>query len=377
LNARINSSMKRRICLISESLWPPFNEGMKVFVWHLARYLAARYDFLGVTNQGADQPELKVLRIGFTKTMRSPELARLLKKFSPETLVYLPQASVTTNSFLRAWKLQRLLPAASLILIGLQARRHSLLARWLLPHLRIGTLLVQGHAAAAYFTRLGLTPHLIPSGVDVEKYHPVTPARKQALRRKYAIPPGVFLLSHVGHLRSTRNTDVLIQAGRLPKTHILMIASDHATPDLALKRSLQQAGIDVRDDYYENIEEIYQMSDAYLFPVTDEHGAIGMPLTILEALACDTPVISSRFGDLQQVLPASPAICFFSDFAGLTQARTALARGVKKGLARKLALPYAWDKVFDQVLPKFLVPPVSPAGLKTNPGQEKKRRGGC
>ncbi len=346
--------MKRRVCLISETLWEPFDEGMKTFALYLARYLSARYDFLGLTNQGAGIPKLKVRSIGFSKTMGSRELARVLRTFSPEVLIYLPRASVTCNSFLRAWRLKRLLPSMLVVLIGLQSRRHSAFARWLIRRLRTDRLLVQGQAAMTYFEKLGFSPRRIPSGVDVDKYRPVAPSQKAGLRRKYGVPQNTFLLSHVGHLRASRNTDLLKQAGRLPNTHVLMIASSHGKPDPALKADLQQAGVEVHADYVENLEEIYQMSDAYLFPVLDDQGAIGMPLTVFEALACDTPVISSPFGDLQQELRGSAAVHFIHSFADLEQARSALANGIKPGSARALALPYAWDKLFDEYIQDIL-----------------------
>lgn len=348
--------MPRRVCLISDALWPPFDEGMKVFARQLARYLGARYEFLAVTDRGADDPALKVRSLGFSKTLGSAVLARTLRDFAPEVLVYLPHASVTTSSFLRVWRLRRILPSAKLVLIGLQHREHSAPARWLIRRLHPGPLLVQGGYAADYFARLGMSPRTIPSGVDVDKYRPLTPGQKKMLRAKYDIPESVFLLSHVGHLRRSRNTDLLAQACRLPDTRVLMIASSHADPDPTLRTALRKAGVDVRDEYFGDLEEIYQMSDAYLFPVMNARGAIGMPLSVIEALACDTPVISSPFGELEKRLPPSDAVRYIRGFDDLARSRAALAQGIRPGSARALALPYAWDRVFDEHLREVLSP---------------------
>ncbi|NTV51812.1 MAG: glycosyltransferase family 4 protein [Candidatus Firestonebacteria bacterium] len=342
--------MKPRICLISEALWEPFDEGMKVFSLHLARYFSKNYDFLGITNQGEDRVELKVRTLEFSKMMGSRDLTRTLRAFSPEVLVYLPWASVTTNSFLRAWRLKRMLPGTPLVLIGLQARRHGTLGRWLIRHAPVDQLLVQGQSSAAYFRNLGRSTRQIPSGVDLARYRPVNAREKAELRKKHRIPAKVRLLSHVGHLRASRNTEMLRAAARRPGWQVLMIASSHAQPDLALKASLQQAGIEVRLEFIEKMEEIYQISDAYLFPVMDEQGAIGMPLTVLEALACDTPVISSAFGALPDILAASEVVYFIKDTADLESAMHALEKGVPRGVARALAQPYAWEKIFDTYL---------------------------
>ena len=61
---------------------------------------------------------------------------------------------------------------------------------------------------------------------------------------------------------------------------------------------LQKEGIIVYDHFIESIEEIYQLSDTYVFPVVDENASIGMPLSILEARACGIPVVSTDYGSV-------------------------------------------------------------------------------
>ena len=58
-------------------------------------------------------------------------------------------------------------------------------------------------------------------------------------------------------------------------------------------------------------EELYQLSDAYLFPVLDPSGAIEMPLSVLEAMACGVPVLTTPFGDLQQRFPSGSGVVFW------------------------------------------------------------------
>jgi glycosyltransferase involved in cell wall biosynthesis len=346
--------MKPRICLVSETLWHPFNEGMKIFALHLARYLAARYEFLGLTPVGSDIPELNIRAVAFSKTMGSRELARTLRDFSPHRLIYLPEASLTANSFFRAWRLKRIVPGAPLVLVGLQARRHPPIVRALLRHARPDFLMVSNRGMAAYFEAVKLPARVMPSGVDVEKYAPAAPEQKKRLRQKYGVPEKAFLITHAGHLRASRNLELLEAAGRLPGAYMLMIASSHGVPDQALKARLQAGGVDVRGEYIENMQEIYQMSDAYLFPVADERGAIGMPLSVLEALACDLPVISLPFGDLPKTFPDADAIRFIQGAGELEMVRSALVRDFKPGSARPLALPYAWEKMFDRLWPDIL-----------------------
>ena len=56
------------------------------------------------------------------------------------------------------------------------------------------------------------------------------------------------------------------------------------------------------DIYIENIEEVYQLSDLYIFPVEAKNGSIGMPLSIMEARGCGIPVLTTDFGSLKHYL---------------------------------------------------------------------------
>jgi glycosyltransferase involved in cell wall biosynthesis len=87
----------------------------------------------------------------------------------------------------------------------------------------------------------------------------------------------------------------------------VVIVSSSSTPRDAigpkeLKDKLKQAGITIVDRYIPDIEEIYQLSDCYVFPVKKESSAISLPLSILEARACGLPVLTTDFGSIQAFL---------------------------------------------------------------------------
>ena len=105
----------------------------------------------------------------------------------------------------------------------------------------------------------------------------------------------------MGHLNEKRNLEVLtpIQKSGIQVIVVTSTSSPKSPSfNLDIKQKLQQEGIIVYDHFIERIEEIYQLSDTYVFPVIDENASIGMPLSILEARACGIPVVSTDYGSV-------------------------------------------------------------------------------
>ena len=50
--------------------------------------------------------------------------------------------------------------------------------------------------------------------------------------------------------------------------------------------------------YIPEVEDIYRLSDLYLFLAESDTAAIEVPLSVLEAMACNLPVICTPFGGL-------------------------------------------------------------------------------
>jgi glycosyltransferase involved in cell wall biosynthesis len=157
-----------------------------------------------------------------------------------------------------------------------------------------------------YWDSIHMESELIPLLTDLSIFKPLTKKTiKIALREKYNFSSKDFIISHMGHLNEGRNLKTLIP---LQKSGIqVIIISSSSTPEDAkgsnkLREELLETGIKIIERYIENIQEIYQLSDVYIFPVVDENSSIGMPLSVLEARACGIPVITTNYGSVRKFL---------------------------------------------------------------------------
>jgi glycosyltransferase involved in cell wall biosynthesis len=127
--------------------------------------------------------------------------------------------------------------------------------------------------------------------------------------------PGVPIAVHVGHLRRSRGLERLIETKRLlgDRIEIVVQASPYFEPAVGLSEELTDAGVHLARAFVPSISEIYRSADLYLFPAPpDQDGAIELPLSVLEAIACGTPVISTEFGALPDALEGVPGVQFVS-----------------------------------------------------------------
>ena len=60
------------------------------------------------------------------------------------------------------------------------------------------------------------------------------------------------------------------------------------------RKQLKESGVNILSGYLENIEEVYQMADAYLFPTKSGNYVISVPLSVMEALACGTAAVAYK-----------------------------------------------------------------------------------
>ena len=96
------------------------------------------------------------------------------------------------------------------------------------------------------------------------------------------------------------------------------MGSSTVVPDQGLVNSLSAAGVNVHLGYIPRIDHYYKAADCYIFTTINSNYSIQLPLSVVEALACNLPVISTRYEALPSFFPENkPSLTYVSTFDNL------------------------------------------------------------
>jgi hypothetical protein len=332
------------IAMVSNALDPPPDEGIK----KSAQELAAALERKGATVYRVDGEE----SVGVRKLLLSSRMLRALRSSKVGAVIYLPTQSATVGSLVRS-KVLRSLATTKVALISLQPRElkplPGPLMRWLSPDL----LLTPDPAMLEAARSRGLNAAFLQVGVDHDRFAPVGAERKLALRRKHALPPDSVIALHVGHARWERGLTWLVDLG----TGVVPVVaiSRSLGVDQAVVRWLRHSSVHLIDTYLPDIQELYQLADVYVFPVRSKHSASAAPLSVLEAMACNLPVVSTPFGALPHMVSERAGLFFAEDqprFRSAVATASALSPGQVR--TRQQVLRYDWAAAADTVFASAL-----------------------
>jgi glycosyltransferase involved in cell wall biosynthesis len=287
-----------RIVVFSERLRAPYDEGIKNFTVQLIRALATKHDVLALTSGGLDDAGYDIRNVDANRLLLSARLRNTIRTFQPGVILYVPTACGTVFSFVRARMLQLYGQGAPTVLIILQPRHYTVVGRFLVGRLAPSWVLAQSTRTAGLLGHLGCRTALLPPAVDARRFSPAAAEDKAALRKKYGVSGAAIVAAHVGHLKGKRNLSHLVALQSAVGFHTVVVGSTSTGQDAALLETLQTMGATVINSYVPNIEDIYRLSDAYVFLAEQDTAAIELPLSILEAMACNLPVVCTPFGGL-------------------------------------------------------------------------------
>lgn len=156
--------------------------------------------------------------------------------------------------------------------------------------------------------------HLIPNGVDIERFRPATAAERDALRRELQIRSDAIVVLFVGFFSRDKRPDLVFEAWRAlvrsgaPDSVLVFVGATRA-PYYEIDRSLADdirdraaaAGVADRIRFVEatdEIERFHRAADIFVLPSVRE----GMSNALLEAMASGVPCIAARLEGVTDVV---------------------------------------------------------------------------
>jgi len=290
-----------KVLFAYELLYPPYDEGVKKFAFMVSNELKHTH----VTRVMSYFQKLPTV---FNNLLFIPRLVLQKILFRPGICIYMPQASLTFLSHLKIAALN-LFYKDKLVVIGTQKRELSSWQISLVKHLGAPHTFVMSSTMADDLATLGIKSYILNIGIDLDKYKPAE--NKEKLFTKYKFPLNKEILLHVGHIRETRNIRWLIEAQeKLKNVQVVIIGSTSTPSDNNLYQELTQSGVIVIQDYLPDVNELYQLSDYYCFPVVINTAAMEIPLSVLESMASNIPVMTTRYGRLPELFQEDDYYCY-------------------------------------------------------------------
>jgi glycosyltransferase involved in cell wall biosynthesis len=171
----------------------------------------------------------------------------------------------------------------------------------------------EDYQRALHFPVRGKVERISGVGMSLEKFHPYEkqewciikniPPQATDIREKYGIPKDYRILVSVGELTPGKNNHVVIEAlTELRDLKFAYLICGEGRQKAALQKQAKEAGLEecvVFAGYVENVPEILQQCDCFVFP----SGREGLPVALMEAMAVGLPVVTSDvrgISDLQE-----------------------------------------------------------------------------
>lgn len=317
-----------KICLLGGSS-SQLDEGMNNVAYHLRRELSKRHQVSSLDPRA-------YCSLSFWKQVRS---------LQPDVIHYTSGPSILSLTLI---KLLGLLCQDSQTVVSALHPWFPWHSELLIRTVRPSLVLTQSQTTDILFRQYGCRTIFVPNGVDVSKFKPVSEGYKQRLRSHFGVPMGKYVILHVGAVKQKRGVGILseLQGG---DQQVIIAGSPSTGHDLATLQSLERCGCWVWTDYFDDIERLYGLADCYVFPTQNPLHAIEIPLSVLEAMACNLPVVSSAFGGLPEILDAGEGLVYTHSPEELLQGVQRIRRNKIFIRTRQKVVAMDWTSIAEQL----------------------------
>jgi glycosyltransferase involved in cell wall biosynthesis len=315
-----------KVCLIGDTEGPR-DEGMRNTNLHLVEELK-------------NYTEILMIKPG---EYLSSDGVRKMKAFKPDIIHYLQGPTIRSLALCRV--LRFLFPKTKVVLLALNpslSTRLDVILPYLAPH-HVFSITKGFHER---LTCLGISSQIVYLGVDQERFRPADEKIKKDIRKSLGIPENKKIVLHIGHFTEVRGVPTLgqLQAEIEPEVQFVVVGSSTNRSKSLVVENLRGHGVMVMTDFIPEIERLYQASDAYIFPGARSDSAIDIPLSILEAMAVNLPIITTPFGGLPDIFKERPWFRYVESVDSMRETvKEVLFPDVTTSETRNMVIPYTWD----------------------------------
>jgi glycosyltransferase involved in cell wall biosynthesis len=197
---------------------------------------------------------------------------------------------------------------------------------------------------------------VIPNAVEAA-FQPLPEEIGESVRQKYGVSPETVCLLNVGANHPRKNISTILKAVEILKQQGLSIRFWKVGADFTdeQKAFIQSQGLDNHVSYLgkpdkSTLIQIYNAADILIAPSVHE----GFGITLLEAMACGIPVITSKVSAMPEVVGDAGVLVEPTDYQAIADEVFHLHKNpdyyqnlVNKGLAR--AKLFTWEKTAEQI----------------------------
>lgn len=261
--------------------------------------------------------------------------------FKPDIIHHIPGPSFKGLSF--ALMLKKFL-GSNLVISATRPELPFFPSKLLTSVSKPDLVLVQAFESEALFRALGCKTYFLPNGVDLQKFSPVDLPFKNKIRRKYGFLPEDFIILHVGPIKQGRNMKTLAKLAQDKRVKVVIVGSTTTPLERSTYNDLVNSGCLVWHKYFERIEELYWAANVYVFPTFELLNCIETPLSVLEAMSTNLPVVTTKYGALPRMFAEGDGLFFAEDESELIT-KIKEAENLENIQTRKKVAPYSWEKI--------------------------------